>query len=227
MIGRQGFGWRTQVAWGDVEVMGVFHPGAVGQDQATGAPPGKDPPQQRRGAERDGQLGLAVSRPVAAVVEPFSEVLAQAVPSAPGREGRGFGVQAGSCQPGWPRRPTAPGRSTVDERGEVNAFQAFLHLVGFSRKAHCGSAASGRVTTKMLGSGAPSQVKRSLDFRRYLPLSGREGRVSYRHLTCTAGPGVRSFELGGRDSRNTESAKSRDGRCPAEVTAASCPACFR
>ena len=51
-------------------------------------------------------------------------------------------------------------------------FNRFLHLIAFSGKAHRRSPASGRVTTKMLDAGAPSQAKRTPDFSRYIPLSG-------------------------------------------------------
>ena len=50
-------------------------------------------------------------------------------------------------------------------------FNRFLHLIAFSGKAHRGSPASGRLTTKMRDAGAPSQAKRTPDFGRYLPLS--------------------------------------------------------
>ena len=54
-------------------------------------------------------------------------------------------------------------------------FNRFLHLIAFSGKAHRGSPASGRLTTKMPDAGAPSQAKRTPDFGRYLPLSALGG----------------------------------------------------
>ena len=71
--------------------------GVDGQGQASGAPPGEDPAKQGREAESYIQLGLAGAGPVAAVVQPLPEILAQVVPSAPGREGRGHGVLAGAA----------------------------------------------------------------------------------------------------------------------------------
>ena len=71
--------------------------GVYGQGQASGAPPGEDPAKQRREAEGYVELGLAGACPVAAVVEPLPEVLAEVVPSAPGGEGRGHGVLAGAA----------------------------------------------------------------------------------------------------------------------------------
>ena len=50
-------------------------------------------------------------------------------------------------------------------------FNRLLHLIAFSGKAHRGSPASGRVTTKMPDADAPSHVKRTPDFSPYLPLS--------------------------------------------------------
>ena len=71
--------------------------GVDGQGQSAGAPPGEDPAKQRREAESYVQLGLAGACPVAAVVEPLSEVLAEVVPAAPGREGGGDGVLTGAA----------------------------------------------------------------------------------------------------------------------------------
>ena len=51
-------------------------------------------------------------------------------------------------------------------------FNRFLHLIAFSGKAHRGSPASGRLTTKMPEADAPSQVNSRADFGRYIPLSG-------------------------------------------------------
>ena len=72
----------------------AFEGGVHGQGQPAGMPPGQDPAEQGREAEGYIQLGLAGTGPVAAVVEPLSEILAEAVPSAPGREGRRHGVRS-------------------------------------------------------------------------------------------------------------------------------------
>ena len=56
-------------------------------------------------------------------------------------------------------------------------FNRLLRLIAFSGKAHRGSPASGRVTTKMPDADAPSQVKRTSDFGRYLPLSAPPPRL--------------------------------------------------
>ena len=82
-----------------------FEGGVDGQSQRAGAPPGEDPPQQRREAESYVQLALAGSRAVAAVVEPFPQALAQVVPVAPGREGGGHGVLAGAAGEDGPADP--------------------------------------------------------------------------------------------------------------------------
>ena len=74
-----------------------FQRGVDGQGQAAGDPPREDPFQQGREAESNVQFGLAGTGPVAAVVEPLPEVLAQAVPVALGGEGRGHGVLAGAA----------------------------------------------------------------------------------------------------------------------------------
>ena len=79
--------------------------GVDGQGQLARLPPGEDPPQQRREAERHVQLSLARSGAVAAVVEPFPEILAAAIPPAPGREGGGNGVLAGAARQDRPANP--------------------------------------------------------------------------------------------------------------------------
>ena len=68
--------------------------GVDGQGQTFGAPPGQDPFEQWSEAEAYVQLGPAGASPVAAVAEPFQEILAEVVPLAPGREGRGHGALA-------------------------------------------------------------------------------------------------------------------------------------
>ena len=80
-------------------------PGVDGQGQSAGAPPGEDPAKQRREAESYVQLGLAGTCPVAAVVEPLPEILAEVVPAAPGREGGGDGVLAGAAGEDGPTDP--------------------------------------------------------------------------------------------------------------------------
>ena len=91
---RDGVRLRRTVEHADDDGRGLitFERGVNGQGQWAGAPPGENPPEQRREAERNVQLGLAGAGPVAAVVEPLPKVLAEAVPSAPGRECRGYGV---------------------------------------------------------------------------------------------------------------------------------------
>ena len=71
--------------------------GVDGQCQMAGAPPGEYPAEQGREAESDVQSSPAGTGAVAAVVEPFSEILAQAVPSAPGGEGRDHGALTGAA----------------------------------------------------------------------------------------------------------------------------------
>ena len=73
--------------------------------QAAGAPPSKDPLEQGREAEAHVQFGFAGTGPVAAVVEPLPEILAQAVPVALGGEGRGHGVLAGAASENSPADP--------------------------------------------------------------------------------------------------------------------------
>ena len=79
--------------------------GVDGQSQSTGAPPGADPAQQGREAESYIQFGLAGAGPVAAVVEPLPEILAEVVPAAPGREGGGDGVLTGAAGEDGPIDP--------------------------------------------------------------------------------------------------------------------------
>ena len=79
--------------------------GVDGQGQSAGAPPGEDPAKQGSEAESYVQLGLAGASPVAAVVEPLSEVLAEVVPAALGREGGGDGVLTGAAGEDGPADP--------------------------------------------------------------------------------------------------------------------------
>ena len=62
-------------------------------------------PEQWGEAEAYVQFGLAGTGPVAAVVEPLPEILAEVVPSAPGREGGGHGVLAGAAGQNGPADP--------------------------------------------------------------------------------------------------------------------------
>ena len=91
MLSRQHFGRHPQVAWGDPAVMGVFHRGAVCQGK------------ERRHREHQPVAGYAGR--VAAVVELLPEVLAEVVPLAPWREGRGHGVLAGAAGEDGPTDP--------------------------------------------------------------------------------------------------------------------------
>ena len=79
--------------------------GVDGQGQPAGPPPGKHPPEQGGEAEGYVHLGFTGTGPVAAVVQPLPEVLAQVVPVAPGREGRGHGVLAGAAGEDGPADP--------------------------------------------------------------------------------------------------------------------------
>ena len=79
--------------------------GVDGQGQSAGAPPGEDPAKQGREAESYVQLGLAGACPVAAVVEPLPEILAEVVPAVPGREGGGDGVLTGAAGEDGPTDP--------------------------------------------------------------------------------------------------------------------------
>ena len=83
----------------------AFERGINGQGQAAGTPAGEDPPEQWGEAEACVQFGLAGTGPVAAVVEPLPEILAEVVPSAPGREGGGHGVLAGAASENGPADP--------------------------------------------------------------------------------------------------------------------------
>ena len=73
--------------------------------QPAGTPPSEDPPEQWGEAEAHVQFGLAGTSPVAAVIEPLPEILAEVVPSAPGREGGGHGVLAGAAGENGPADP--------------------------------------------------------------------------------------------------------------------------
>ena len=83
----------------------AFQRGVNGQGQPAGTPPGKDPPEQGGEAEGYVHLGFTGTGPVAAVVEPLPEVLAQVVPSAPRRECGGHGVLAGAAGEDGPADP--------------------------------------------------------------------------------------------------------------------------
>ena len=83
----------------------AFQRGIDGQGETFRTPPDEDPAEQWREAERYVQLGLAGSGPVAAVIEPLPEVLAPAVPFAPGREGGGHRVLAGAAREDGPANP--------------------------------------------------------------------------------------------------------------------------
>ena len=76
-----------------------------GHCQPAGHPPGEHPPEQRCEAEGYVQLGLAGACPVAAVVEPLAEILAEVVPAAPWGEGGGHGVLAGAAGENGPADP--------------------------------------------------------------------------------------------------------------------------
>ena len=60
----------------------AFERGINDQGQPAGTPPYQDPPEQWGEAETYVQFGLAGTGPVAAVVQPLPEILAQVVPSA-------------------------------------------------------------------------------------------------------------------------------------------------
>ena len=86
-----------------------FQRGVNRQRQPAGTPPRKDPLEQRREAETYVQFGLAGTRPVAAVVQPLPEILAQVVPVAPGGEGRRDSILAGAPGQDGPADP--PGQT--------------------------------------------------------------------------------------------------------------------
>ena len=81
-----------------------FQRGVNGQGEVARTPPCQDPPEQWGEAETYVQLGLAGTGPVAAVVQPLPEILAQVVPSAPGECG-GHGVLAGAAGQNGPADP--------------------------------------------------------------------------------------------------------------------------
>ena len=62
------------------------------------------------------------------------------------------------------------GQSRMGEVRQVGANR-LTHPIALPETAHRGSSTSGRVTTKMLDGGAPSQVTAQASFSRYLPLS--------------------------------------------------------
>ena len=122
-----------------------FQWGVNRQGQPAGTPPGQDPSEQRREAEIHVQFGLAGTGPVAAVVQPLPEILAQVVPGAPGREGRGHGVLAGAASQNSPADPQdQPGQLSLSEVGQMR-FNHLLHLIAFPGKAHGTPPASGFV----------------------------------------------------------------------------------
>ena len=90
----------------------AFQSGVNRQGQPTGPPPGEHPPEQGRKAETHVQFGPAGAGPVAAVVEPLPEILAEVVPSAPGRECGGHGVLAGAAGENGPTHP-------LDQAGQL------------------------------------------------------------------------------------------------------------
>ena len=73
--------------------------------QSAGTPPGEHPAEQGREAEGYVQLGFAGAGLVAAVVEPFAEILAEVVPAAPRGEGGGHGVLTGAASENSPADP--------------------------------------------------------------------------------------------------------------------------
>ena len=86
------------------------------QGQPVGMPPGKDPAKQGRKTETHVQFGLAGARPVATVVEPFPQALAQVVPVSLGGEGGGHGVLAGAARQDSPADPQdQPGQLSLRE----------------------------------------------------------------------------------------------------------------
>ena len=127
----------------------AFERGINGQGQATGTPPGKDPAEQRRKAETHVQFGLAGAGPVATVVEPLPEILAQAVPVAPGGEGRRHGVLAGAASENGPADPQGQAGQLWLREVRQMRFNDLLHLIAFPGKAHGRPPASGFDTTKM------------------------------------------------------------------------------
>ena len=134
------------------------------QGQAIATPPGQHPFQQWSKTEAHVQFRPAGTGPVAAVVEPFSQVLPSPVPVAPGREGCGHGVLAGAARQDGPANPQRQaGQLWLGEVRQMR-FNGLLHLIAFSGKAHWGSPAFGRVTTKMPDANAPSQAKPTPDF---------------------------------------------------------------
>ena len=65
---------------------------------------------------------------LAAVVEPLPAGAGAGCTSCSRARGRRPRRSGRRCRRGWRRRPTAPGRSIVAGRGEVNAFQSFFAL---------------------------------------------------------------------------------------------------
>ena len=75
------------------------------QGQPVRTPPREDPSQEGREAEAHIQFGLAGTRPVAAVVEPFPKALPQIVPVSLGGESGGDGILAGAPGQDSPAHP--------------------------------------------------------------------------------------------------------------------------
>ena len=88
----------------------AFEGGVYGQGQAARPPPAEDPPQQWREAESYVQLGLAGSRAVAAVVSHSLRRWRRLYQLLQGERAEATAFWQ-ALPAGWPRRPTAPGRS--------------------------------------------------------------------------------------------------------------------
>ncbi len=114
------------------------------------------------------------------------EILAPAVPAAPGREGGRRGVLAGA--PGQDSAAHPQNQAGQLWLTEVRPMRAnrLLQLIGFLGKAQGRPPAFGFVTTKMPDSPAPSQATSKPNFSRYIPLSA---------LPPGEGPGVRVAPL--------------------------------
>ena len=109
------------------------------------------------------------------------EILAPAVPAAPGREGRRHGVLAGA--PGQDSAAHPQNQAGQLWRSEVRQMRAnrLLHLVGFLGKAQGRPPAFGFVTTKMPDTPCAFQAPHPTNFSQYIPLSA--GEKGARRLT--------------------------------------------
>lgn len=106
-------------AWGDC------------QSQSAGTPPSGNPAQQRGGAESNVR-GVTAPCPADAVEEPLSETLAQVVPLAPERDGRGHGALTSAPRQDSPADSQDHAGQLWRGEARQTRFNGLLKLIGFS-----------------------------------------------------------------------------------------------